>query len=498
MARILLIFPPSAYRNHTPPLNLAYLAAGLEKDGHTVRIIDLSALNAPMTPDEAIEEAAAFDPLWIGLTLNVIFIKPAYEFIRKLRTIGIPVVAGGPHPSLLHDEAIRNGCDIVVRGEGEITVRELTRALINNEPLDTVPGLVFRDPGGSILQSPPRRPITELDGLPFPAKHLFPREWYVTDSEYYQVYGAIFSGRGCPAACTYCYKGVFGPGCRFRSAENVFEEMQYLHSEYGVTAFEFMDDAFSADLDRVDALCDLILSRDDLSIRWQCTTRLDLTRPDLLKKMKASGCFRIFYGVESGDRDTLYRVNKHLDLEQAIQVLKWTHDTGIRTIVGFMWGFPWDSPASVRASVRFLKTMAPFVDEFNPLGILIPVPGTRLFNDYRDRYQLDHWWLEDRFGRLYRDNAWFPYYQRRYYNDFALLDDGFFPFPGEVRKWIRRGTRFIGRHNLFRNTPLPAAIPVFLAVHLSRFLFHLHPRLEQAVFGALGSLRNRLSGRRSP
>ncbi|MBN1295291.1 cobalamin-dependent protein [bacterium] len=497
MARILLVFPPSAYRNHTPPLNLAYLAAVLEKDGHEVQILDLSAFHPPCTPDEAIAIARDFNPLWIGITLNVIFIKPAYEWIQKIRTLKIPIVAGGPHPSLLFDEAIENGCDIVVRGEGEQTVCELTRALHQGTPLDTIPGLVFRDDHRTIRNTGFRKPIADLDELPFPAKHLFPRHWYTDDSPTYQVYGAIFSGRGCPAACTYCYKGVFGPGCRFRSAENVFEEMLFLNRTYNVTAFEFMDDAFSADLDRVDQLCDLINRTPGLDICWQCTTRLDLTRPDLLQKMKKSGCFRIFYGLESGDQDTLFRVNKHLDLNHAIQVLEWTHTLGIRTIVGFMWGFPWDSPASVKASIRLLRTIAPFVDEFNPLGILIPVPGTRLFEDCRNRYHLDHWWIEDRFGRLYRDNVVFPYFQRRFYNDFALLNDGFFPYSPQVRRLIRKGTSFIGRHNVLRNTPLYRAIPVLGAVMLSRLLFLIHPRLEQFVFGCLTTARARVRKKRT-
>ncbi|MBN1879484.1 B12-binding domain-containing radical SAM protein [bacterium] len=485
MSRILLVFPPSAYRNHTPPLNLAYLAAVLEAQGAEVRILDLSALHPPCSPSDAIREAVQFKPLWIGITLNVIFIKPAYEFIQTLRETGIPIVAGGPHPSLLAEEVLLNGCDIVVRGEGEQTVVDLNRALLENRPLSSVHGLVYRDESGQIHQTPARDPIRDLDTLPFPAKHLFPREWYVKDSATYQTYGAIFSGRGCPAACTYCYKGVFGCGCRFRSADNVFAEMRYLNQTYGVTAFEFMDDAFSADLERVDRLCDLIIETPDFPIRWQCTTRLDLTNSELLTKMKRSGCFRIFYGVESGDPDTLFRVNKHLDLRQAEQVLKWTHDAGIRSIVGFMWGFPWDSPASVRASINFLHRVAPFVEEFNPLGLLIPVPGTRLYEDIKERYGIEAWWLQDRFGSLYRDNIYFPYFQRRFYNDFALLDDGFFPYPSEVRRLIRQGTHFIGRHNLFRNTPILKAIVVYLAVLLSKSLFRLHPALEKQLFSLM-------------
>lgn len=489
MTRALLIFPPSAYRNHTPPLNLAYIAAALEADGCVVKILDLSAVNTPYTPEQALDEAALFNPDWIGLTLNIIFIKPAYLFIQKLKNLKVPIVAGGPHPSLMYEEAIENGVDIVVRGEGERTIVELNRALAENTPLESVPGLVFSDRNGIVRFTEPRTAIHDLDQLPLPAKHLFPKEWYVEDSKFYQVYGAIFSGRGCPAACTYCYKGVFGPGCRFRTAENVFNEMKHLYHTYGVTAFEFMDDAFSADLNRVDKLCDLILAEPGFDITWQCTTRLDLTNPSLLEKMKRSGCFRIFYGLESGDKDTLFRVNKHLDLDQAINVLRWTHELGIRSIVGFMWGFPWDSPSSVRASIRFLKKIAPFVDEFNPLGLLIPVPGTRLFDEIKDKYSLDNWWLQDRFGKLYRDNIYFPYYQRRFYNDFGLLKDGFFPYPPEVKLLIRSGTRLIGRHNLFRNTPALVAAITYIAVRLSELLFAIDPRFEYAVFEFLNRFK---------
>ena len=473
-------------------MNLAYVAASLEQDDHEVRIVDLACVNPPMTEDEVLQMIRQFDPHWIGLTLNVIFIQPAYEFIKKLRPLNIPLVAGGPHPSLLAEECLDQGFDIVVRGEGEETVRELTRSLVNNSELDEVKGISYRSKEGEYYHNPSRPLIRDLDALPLPAKHLFSKEWYIKDSPFYEIYGPIFSGRGCPANCQYCYKGVFGHGCRLRSAESVFQEMLHLHKTFGVNAFEFMDDAFSADLERISNLCDMILKEPDFQPVWQCTTRLDLTTPALLKKMYSAGCFRIFYGVESGDTDTLDRVNKHLDLPRAIQVLKWTREAKIKSITGFMWGFPWDSPSSLRSSLDFLRQMAPYTNEFNPLGILIPVPGTGIYNRYKDRYHLDNWWLQNRFGRLYRTNAYFPYYMRRFYNDFALIDDGFFPFPPEVKKMIRQGTRFIGRHNLYSNTAKPIAYLVHVAVITSRILFSIHPLLEQSVFGVLGEIKARI------
>ncbi len=494
MSGILLIFPPSLYRNFTPPLNGAYLGGALEQAGYEVKILDLSALNPPCSMEEAEKIAKEFKPLWIGLTLNVIFITPAYEFIKQLKKLNIPIVAGGPHPSLLAEEAVQNGCDIVVRGEGERTVVQISKALAEGGDLETIPGISYKNRDGSIRHNPDAKLIQDLDDLPLPAKHLFPKKWYADETPYYQVYGPIFSGRGCPANCAYCYKGVFGHGCRLRSAENVFSEMKHLNERYGVTAFEFMDDAFSADLERVDRLCDMILDDPDFSPNWQCTTRMDLTTRELLLKMKRAGCFRIFYGVESGDPETLDRVNKHLDLDRAERVLKWTREAGIKSIVGFMWGFPWDSPAGVRQSISYLRRIAPFTDEFNPLGILIPVPGTRIYNEYKTSCRLKNWWLENRFGHLYRSNIYFPYFQRRFYNDFSLLDDGFFPFTPEVKKMIRKGINFIGKHNLFRNEPRGRALVFYAGVLLSRGLFKLSPRLEMTVFRKLGDIKHRILG----
>jgi len=491
MARILLIFPPSSYRNFTPPLNLASIAASLLQDGHEVRILDLGALHPACSEEEAVEIAKDFDPLWIGLTLNVIFIRPAYDFIKKLQKAGYLVVGGGPHPSLLADECLENGCNIVVRGEGEETVRELTKKLESNEDLRSIKGISYIDKQRRIIHGQDRSLISNLDELPLPAKHLFPKEWYTLDTPDYQVFGAIFSGRGCPASCDYCYKGVFGHGCRIRTAENVFKEMKHLNKQFNVTAFEFMDDAFSADLDRVDKLCELILADPEFNPVWQCTTRLDLTTEELLKKMRLAGCFRIFYGVESGDKETLLRVNKHIDIRNAEKVLKWTRDAGIKSIVGFMWGFPWDSPSSIRASVEFIKRIASYTDEFNPLGILIPVPGTKLYQNYKDIYQLENWWLKEKYGQLYRSNAYFPYYQRRFYNDFGLLNDGFFPFPHEVKKLIEKGIHSIGRHNLFKNSNPVYASVTLMAVMLSEIIYKIHPELEQIFFNALHELKAR-------
>ncbi|MBN2057014.1 cobalamin-dependent protein [bacterium] len=480
--RVLLVFPPSLYLNYTPPLNLAYLAAVLEKAGHFIGIIDASALHGVRTIPTILAEAAAWAPDFIGMTLNVMFIQPAYELARELkkRFPEVMLAAGGPHPSLLGGEALEQGFDVAVCGEGEETIVELMDVLNGRRQLRDVAGIIYND-GGDYVETTRRRLIDNLDALPFPAKHLFNAQEYIASTDSYQAFGPIFSGRGCPAQCTYCYKGVFGAQVRVRSAENVFAEMMFLHDRHGVTAFEFMDDTFSIFPDRVERLCDLILES-GLTFRWQCTTRLDFTTSDLLIKMKEAGCFRVFYGFETGDPDTLLRIRKRLDIEQAIKVLKWSHEAGIRSIVGFMFGFPWETAAQVNNTTRIIRRLRSFVDEFNPLGIMIPVPGTEIYREFSEQFGLRNWWLEDNFGRRYRTNTYYPYFRKRFYNDFSLLEDGFFPFPPDVRRAIIRGTRVIGTHNIFHNILFPKNIIVYALVHFSMLLYRISPRLEQHIF----------------
>ncbi len=484
--KALLIFPPSVHRNFAPPLNLAHIAAVLEQKGVDVHIIDAASVNGACTNSEIVERAGEIDPDFIGITMNVIFIQPAYELVGMLKSLKAPIVSGGPHPSLLAEESLENGVDIAVIGEGERTMSELVDHFAGEKPLEGIPGIAYQGSGG-IVTTEPRELIHDLDALPFAARHLFNRDDYVEDSAEYQPYGAIFSGRGCPANCAYCYKGVFGKGVRMRTAENVFQEMEEINERFGVTIFEFLDDAFSVDLDRVDRLCDLILSN-NRPYTWQCTTRLDLTSKELLHKMKKAGCFRIFFGFESGDRETLEKVNKKLDVEQAVKVLQWTHEAGIRSIVGFMYGFPWETPVHVRNTIRIIKKIAPYVNEFNPLGILVPVPGTAIYQKYAREYGFENWWRFEKFGHRYRSNSYFPYFRRKYYNDFALLEDGFFPFSKRVLKEIKKGTRVIGNHNLFRNNPSWKAVIFLFFVYLSKILYGINPALERGVFSMMDKM----------
>ncbi|MEM4723940.1 MAG: cobalamin-dependent protein, partial [Candidatus Hadarchaeum sp.] len=178
--RIALIAPKwNKKANDYPPLGLGYLAAVLEHDGHQVRIFDFSL--DPRTPlEEDVRAVCAFDPHLVGITAMTSVYHSALETATLLKAyLGRPIVIGGPHATVYPERILAESpvIDYVVRGEGEETIQELVRVLCNNGDLSTVRGLTYKL-RGEVISNPDRPLITDLDALPFPARHLFDLKRY--------------------------------------------------------------------------------------------------------------------------------------------------------------------------------------------------------------------------------------------------------------------------------------------------------------------------------
>ena len=363
-----------------PPLGLAYLGAVLERAGHEVLIIDAAAPYADYTISDLVDEAREFAPGIVGVRFTVYSLEYAYPLLKALSQAGLDalIVAGGPHSTLLPDEVLQHGAQVAVRHDGEETILELVEHVQGERGLEDIEGISYWDTDGKIIYNPPRPRIRDLDALPFPAKHLFRQQDYIRNSGDHERFGNILSSRGCPYQCTYCSKIVRGKTTRFRSAQNVLDEILFLMDKYGITRFRFIDDIFTVRKKRVMRLCDLILER-DLNISWTVITRLDCVDRELLRKMKEAGCRSIAYGVESGNPETLERIRKGFTRDQARQAIKMTHEVGVNCSVNFMWGFPWETVDDVQRSADFVKELLPFVTVVAPAGILIPFPGTEIY-----------------------------------------------------------------------------------------------------------------------
>jgi anaerobic magnesium-protoporphyrin IX monomethyl ester cyclase len=477
--KILLIYPPARARIHDGcPMGMLMLAAVLEKAGYEVELLDANAACHRFTTEEIVKRAEELRPAVIGITLLTPIVKEAYRLAATLRSCGAKLIAGGPHATLLPEEPLAHGFDAVVVGEGEPTIVEAVQAVLGGIPLSAVKGLVYTS-DGQIRHNESRPLVADLDTLPLPARHL------AKASDYGLKFNdaTIFTSRGCPSRCTYCAGGLFGKKFRFRSADHVVDEMNSIHRQFGTKHFFFMDDAMSMDRERVSRICTRLID-EQAGFTWHMMTRIDAVDEELLKLAFQAGCKQIEYGVESGNPETLKKIRKPHTVEMVRKIVPLTKRCGIQPVVFFILGFPWEDNAAIEETRKLMEDISPYV-VFHPAiaSILIPFPGTEIYEQYKDEYGFADWWLSD--GRNFDapriDRH--AYYQMTMYSIGAVLDADFFRYPPELKKSIHEVFRFMYASNL-RKRNLLARQLLLTAIDLSRALHALSPKMERLVFKA--------------
>jgi radical SAM superfamily enzyme YgiQ (UPF0313 family) len=300
----------------------------------------------------------------------------------------------------------------------------------------------------------------------------------------------VLSSRGCPARCAYCAGGLFGRRFRFRSAEGVVAELLERHRTLGVRHFLFVDDAMAVDRKRLRRLCQLLVEA-GRPVTWQMMTRIDSVDDELLALLAGAGCTRIDYGVESGSPETLRRIHKPHTVEMVRRVVPATARAGIQPYVFFILGFPWEDVAALRQTRALMAELAPWVENFHPAiaSILIPFPGTEIYQRYKDEFGFEGWWLGGPRSYDAPREETHPYHECVLYRNGAVLDADFFRYPPEVRRQISGIFRFMYLHNL-RATPRLSRLRRRLLFDLSAWLARF-PGLERRLFGGLRRLQAR-------
>ncbi len=394
VARVFLVNPPSPEPVKTPLLSFCHLGASLRAGGHQVAILDGSAPFGPRDFAEIARRIDAFSPDLVGLHLKTLHVQPAYALAAELRERW-PLVAGGPHPTVCRDEPLQNGFKFVVRGEGEETLVELADAVDGKRRFDEVRSLGFVD-RGLVRQTADRGFLMDLDALASPtgALDLFDPAWYGSTKALPPA--GLLSSRGCPAACTFCSNNVTGRRFRYRSASSVAAEVAELRARYSLHGFSFFDDSFAVGHRRVQELCDALASVQP--VWWTCTAHPAHLDPPTLAAMKKAGCAGIDIGMESGDPGTLLRIGKGVTVERVLDVLGWTVDLGMHIIVNLMFGWPDESDAELETTLEFMDRAARVMGDhggFNARGVLVPYPGTDIYDRFHERFGFTDWWIRE-------------------------------------------------------------------------------------------------------
>jgi len=394
VTRVLLVYPYFGRRRDRsrfrfPPLGPAYVAAALRGAGHEVELLDCTFLDR----DEALARARASGAPVVGVYAMATIAREARWFAERLRGRFELLVAGGPLPTC-EPETFRSHFDLVVRGEGEQTMVEIVGAFEAGADPGAVPGVV-RGVGAGPTGAPPRPFATALDELAFPARDLLPNEAYIAFGR--RAYGyaitTVMSTRGCPYACEFCSNVVFGDSYRERSPGNVLDEVEEALA-LGYDRISFADDVFTLRRAHVLAFCDEVARR-GLRFSWECLGRVDALDDELAACLRAAGCFRIFFGIESGSDATLALMNKKISRDQARAAVEAAHRAGLEVGAFFIVYYPGESEESALETLRF-ATRLPL--DYLGLTMPYPLPGTALSARLAGRRRRE--WRQDGGGLL--------------------------------------------------------------------------------------------------
>ena len=380
MTEILLIYPFFLPRHDRsvfrfPPLGISYLAASLQRAGHNVQLLDCTFL----TRGDALEKARAIHAPVVGIYCMVTLEEDCLKLARELRTQTQLLIAGGPLPSC-DPKLFLEDFDVVVQGEGELTLPKLLEAYEKRENFKSVEGIIYSSPTSAspkLISNPPRPFIKDLDKLHFPARDLLPNTEYQKQGK--EKYGysitSIMSSRGCPYRCDFCSNVVFGGSYRERSAKNVVDEIeQVLALRYDRVSFA--DDVFTMNKTRVKEICKEIQQR-KLTFKWECLGRVDSMDEPTARQMKQAGCTRIYFGIESGDPKILALMNKKITLTQASDAVSTAQRAGLEVGAFFILGYPGETNETILRTLRFAASLK---TDYLGLTLPYPLPGTGLYD----------------------------------------------------------------------------------------------------------------------
>lgn len=354
------------------PIGLEYIAASIEKQVDDVHIVDME-----------FEEQSfqyfldVFNPDLVGISMSATDHNEGLRLAKIAKKSGATTVLGGYHPTAIPDELLSHPhVDIIVRGEGELTMKELVQ---EGSP-EGVLGISYKK-GKQIIHNSDRPLMGDLDSLPFPARHLRRHKYKDRMNNNSREFDVITMSRGCWGRCSFCCEPYMSKSrMRFRSPENIIEELFEIidfHNEKPLQIF-VTDPHFIGDPKRIDRLCDL-LQKHELDIVFSIMTRVDsITRnPELVKKMCNSGILSYELGFESPSQKDLNHVKKGITPDMQRKAVKILRDNGANVSGTFVIGLPGQSEEEIKQFPVYAKKIGLMNCAF---GIVTPFPGTEFFD----------------------------------------------------------------------------------------------------------------------
>jgi radical SAM superfamily enzyme YgiQ (UPF0313 family) len=410
-----------------PPLGLLYLSSYLKARGVDVGIFD----GTFQRERDFVLALDRLHPPVVGISCNLMTKRHALAMIAECRRRGILVVVGGPDPPHHADRYLAHGADVVVIGEGELTLEELLARGVSAgrmRDLSAIAGLAYRNEAGLVVRTAPRPLMPDLDGQPLPDREAVDVEAYLRAWRERHGTGSVslITARGCPFTCTWCSRSVFGDSHRRRSPHRVADEVELILDRYHPDMLWYADDVFTIHRGWTLKFA-AEMGRRGRRVPFECISRPERISEDVADALASLGCTRLWIGSESGSQRILDAMDRRVTIDQVQVAARRLRARGIQVGMFIMLGYEGEEVTDLRATIRHLRRAAP--DVFLTT-VAYPIRGTPYYDAVASRVAAPRAWD----ATTDRESAIRGRHSRRYY-EFARRWIG-----GEVeshRAWSR-------------------------------------------------------------
>ena len=437
---IVLVYPKTGMdfgSTVAPPHSLLSIAAPLHKKGYRIEIIDQRVdtdwqdkLTTGLNPGTICAGISCMTGTQIHFAIKIA------KIIRKATGGKVPIVWGGPHPSILPQQTLESQyVDMVCVGEGDMVFYELVKTLERNGSLAAVKGIGFKKDGKTVVNPP--EPLIDMENLlPVPWE-LINVESYVHPDMYLKSSRILDIGqtsRGCPFNCGFCCSASLRMRkWRAMSVEKSLKAITEPVKRFNLDGVWIRDDEFYIDRDRANKICEQII-REKLNIRWYTSgTRVDVFNKASDKQiaiLKQSGAYVLKFGAESGTNRILKLVNKGITVEETVKANLKAKKHDIIPAFALMIGFPTETFEEVNNTVDLifrLKKDNPKA-QFEAMAIYTALPGTPMYefalqHGLKPPENLEGWvdWNFDEYDLAGKRIPWFDAKQRQMLGNISYM-----------------------------------------------------------------------------
>lgn len=372
------------------PLGILYVSAYLEQHGFENEVFDSTF----STPDTLKQKISGDKPDVIAIYTNLMTklnVLKIIKYIRSEPTLNhTKVILGGPEVRNYAENFLNYGADFIVIGEGEETMLELVRTLnavtlsgVEAHQLASIKGIAYLE-NGALVTTAERPLIKDINTLPFPNRRKIDFTPYLNGWKTHHGYSmmSVNTMRGCPYTCKWCSRAVYGGTYRRRSPHLVAQELKFIKDTYKPDMIWFVDDVFTIHHKWLAEFAEEVRKLDAI-IPYEVISRADRLNEEVLRILKASGCFRVWVGAESGSQKIIDAMDRRVDVMQTREMIRLAKQHGIEAGTFIMLGYPGETKEDIKETIEHLVQSNP--SQYT-ITIAYPIKGTELYNEVKNEF----------------------------------------------------------------------------------------------------------------